>query len=700
MTAITYWIGVDTGGTFTDCVIMDEKGALTYSKAPSTPRDFSIGVINAVEAGAQLMGIRLEHILKQAAIVAHASTTATNVFLTRTGARVGLLTTQGFEDTIFVMRSMGRHAGLSEEDIKRVATARKPEPFVSRRLIKGVKERIDYKGTILVKLDRESTEQMIKELVDDGVEAIVVSLLWSPSNPVHEIEIKKMINERYPSIPVTISSEISPMIGEYERTSTAVISGYVGPSVVEYHSKLSERLQERGFRYRPLIMQGYGGSVSLEESIVNPAGTIQSGPAAGVTGSKFLGELLGYRNIITSDVGGTSFDVGLIVDGEPTVAHEPVIGQFAYRVPIVDVTSIGAAGGSIVWIDPVVNLLKVGPASAGALPGPVCYDTGGTEPTVTDCDLALGYLNPDYFLGGRIKLNKGKAIEAIKNKIADPLGMTVEEAAAGVYSIAGAQMADLIRSLTVKRGYVPGDFVLFAYGGAGPLHAPSYGREAQAIVVPSSGAVHSAMGVLASDFMHEYHLGSPRTIPVDVDWFNGIFEDLENKALEAFQREGFREEEVDIRRIIDMRYALQLNELRTPVPRGRLSSEDLEKVWDEFESLYEKLFGKGSGYRPAGMQVVTFRLEARAKVAKPAPVKLPLQPPDASGAVKMERDIFLPGQKRFVNVNIYDGGKLQPGNIVAGPSIIELPLTTILIDDDQVGRVDEYLNTIIKAKEE
>ena len=595
------------------------------------------------------------------------------------------------------MRAKGRHAGLSEEEIKRVVKTRKPEPIVPRPLIKGVVERIDSGGAVLVPLDRSTAEQAVKELVEDkGVEAIVVSLLWSLANPVHEREVQKIINELYPDVYVTLSSEVAPLVGEYERTSTTVVSGYIGPSLIKYHDGLRERLNEKGAKYPPVIMQCYGGCVSLDESALQPIGAISSGPVGGVMATRFLAELTGYRNVIATDVGGTSFDVGIIADGEPEFAREPVIGQYAVQIPMLEVQSIGAGGGSIAWIEPVTNLLKVGPQSAGAIPGPVCYDTGGTEPTLTDCDLVLGYLDPDYFLGGRIKLNKDKAQEAIKTKIADPLGMSIEEAADGVYRIATAQMSDLIRSLTVGRGHDPRDFVLFAYGGAGPLHAASYGREAQAIIVPRMGAVQSAMGVLTSDFMHAYQFGSPRMIPVDPDWLNGIFENLESKAIEVLQKEGFKKTDLEIQRIVDMRYALQLNEVRTPVPNGKLSTDDLAKVWEEFERLYEKQFGQDAGYREAGMQVVTFRVEARAMIAKPTLSRFPQQSEDASGAIKTERDIFLRSQNRFVNVNIYDGGKLQPGNVISGPAIIEHPLTTILIDEDQVGQVDEYLNTVIK----
>lgn len=502
----------------------------------------------------------------------------------------------------------------------------------------------------------------------------------------------------YPDIFVTISSDLIPIVGEYERTSTTAINAYIGPVILNYLVSLEKLLKANGFRYSPLIMQAYGGCVRMDTAVQQPVGTMSSGPTAGVIGSSLLAKELGYKNIITTDVGGTSFDVGLIYDGLPQRASETVVGQYHLMIPIVEVKSIGAGGGSLAWLEPVTGIPKVGPKSAGAVPGPACYDLGGTEPTVTDADLVLGYINPDYFLGGRIKLYKEKSVEAIKTRIADPLGMSVVEAASGIYDIVNAQMSDLIRSVTVSQGYDPRECVLFAYGGAGPLHAPAYGRGTRAIIVPSTSSVHCAMGTLSADIMHSYELGALKPVPVDVDWFNKNFEELEMRAIKDLGDDGFADKEMKIQRFIDMRYKRQVHEVTTPVPPGRLNKEQLDKVYAEFEKLYAKLFGKGAGYREAGMQVVTFRLEARAGIRKPSFAKQKLTSPDPSGAVKMKRKVFLRKYNGFTEVNIYDFGKLQPGNIIKGPTIIETPVTTILIDADQSGRMDEYRNIILTEK--
>jgi N-methylhydantoinase A len=693
-----YWIGIDTGGTFTDVVVMDEEGGIIRAKAPTTMSDLSIGVLNGIKGAAESMGILAEDLLQKTALITHGCTTATNAFLTRSGAKTGLITTEGFEDIIFIMRARGRYAGLSEEQIKRVGRTEKPEPIVPKSLVKGVKERIDYKGSVIVPLDQQSAKQAIKNLVDGGVEAIAVSLLWSPANPTHEMEIKRIAKELYPDIYITLSSELIPVVGEYERTSTTVINAYCGPMIFRYLSTLEKKLKDTGFRYSPLIMQAYGGCLRTEAAVTKAVGTMSCGPVAGVIGSRFLAEILGYNNVITTDVGGTSFDVGLIYEGKEEIAVESVVGQYDLLIPMISIESIGAGGGSIARIEPVTNILKVGPQSAGAMPGPACYGMGGTEPTVTDADLILGYLNPDYFWGGKMKLNKERAIEVMKSKIADPWGVSVVETATAIYDIVNAHMSDLIRIVTIGRGYDPMKFVLFAYGGAGPLHAGAYGREAQAIIIPFTAATHSAMGTLASDVMHVHELGSPKPTPVDVEWFNKNFEDLEKKAIGEMRKDGFRDEEMDIKRTIHMRYARQVHEVATPIPLGKLNSEDLGRVYSEFERLYERLYGKGAGYREAGMEVVTFKVEGRCRVPKPKLRKYDVQSPDASGAVKIKRDVFLQKLGGFVNINIYDFDKLQSGNVIPGPAIIETPITTVLIDGDQTGRVDQYLNIIITKK--
>ena len=693
---MAYLIGVDTGGTFTDCVVMDEAGKIHVGKAPSTPQDFSEGILQSVRVTAETLGMTLERLLGQTSLFCHGSTAATNALLTRSGAKTGLITTIGFEDTIFIMRVIGKNAGLGEEKIKRQVKSEKPVPVIPKTLIRGVHERVDYKGEIVTPLDREGARGAVKLLADSGVDAIAVALLWAQANPAHEQEIKRLIKEMYPDIYVTTSSDLVPVLGEYERTATTVINAYLGPLVSRYLQQLEGRLKGAGFQHSPLVAQAHGGSLRVDQAVDQPVSTIHSGPVAGVIGSKYVADLLGYANVITTDMGGTSFDIGLISEGAAEPALETIIDQYHLLVPMIGVTSIGAGGGSIAWVEPVTNRLRVGPSSAGAEPGPVCYDAGGTEPTVTDADLVLGYLNPDYFLGGKMKLNREKAAQAIKTKIADPLGMDLTKAAAGINAIVNAHMADLIRSVTVGRGYDPRRFVLFAYGGAGPVHATAYGKEAMGVIIPVTASVHSAMGALASDIVHPYQVGVPMQAPADVDRFNQVFADLDSRALHDLQRDGFSQEEMTLSRFVDMRYSRQVHGVRTPCPDGKLNAGDLEKVYSTFETLYERLYGKGAAYREAGMQITTFRVEARGSMARPALTKHPMSSSDPSGASKLPREAFF--HRGPVIVDIYDFEKLQAGNVVPGPAIIESPITTILIDSDQTGRLDEYLNVIVGPK--
>jgi N-methylhydantoinase A len=695
---MAYLVGIDIGGTFTDAVVMDEVGKVTQAKAASTPDDFSIGVLDSLSVAAESIGIAIKDLLGQTMLISHGATAGINAMLTHTGAKTGLITTEGFEDTILIMRSLGRYAGLGEEEIKRLVKTAKPKPIVPKPLIKGIKERVDYKGSVLSPLRTEDAKQAINGLMGQGVQSIAVAFLWSPVNPSHEREIKRIFNDMYPEIYLTISSEIAPRLGEYERTSTTVVNAYIGPIVSRYLSSLENLLKQKGFKGSPLVMAVHGGSLRVASAIKEPVRTLGSGPVAGVMGSKFLAELLGFKNVITTDVGGTSFDVSLIYDGNVEWAVEPTVGQYSLSIPMVDVKSIGAGGGSIARIEPVTNVLKVGPGSAGAVPGPACYDRGGTEPTVTDADLVLGYLNPDYFLGGKLKLNKQKAIEVIGNKIGEPLGVSVVEAAAGIRDIVDAHMSDLIRSATVARGYDPRTCVLFAYGGAGPLHASAYGRGTQAVIVPASASVHSAMGAVTSDIVHTYEMGVPMPVPADPDRFNANFEDLEEEAIEDLRQDGFSDTEMTLSRYVAMRYRRQVHELRTPVPAGRLKSDDLGQVYNEFERLYEKSYGKGAAYKEAGMQIVTFRVEARGRIVKPVLEKYPTQGRDPSSALKTNREIFLRKYNGFVTANIYDFNRLRAGNIVPGPAIIETPVTTILIDADQTAEVDEYLNVIMRQE--
>ena len=694
---MSYLIGIDTGGTFTDCVIMDETGKVVAGKSPSTPGDYSLGILDSVRVTAESMGLGLEGVLKDSILFSHAATTATNAVVTRRGAKTGLITTAGFEDTILIMRIMGKYAGLGEAAIKRQIQREKPEPIVPKALIRGIHERVDYKGEVVVPMSDDAVREAAKSLVDAGVEAIAVAFIWSPRNPSNEQRVRDIINEMYPHIYVTISSDLCPLLGEYERTATSAINSFLGPLISNYLERLEGRMADAGYPNPPLVAQAHGGCLGIEQAARQPVSMIHSGPVAGVIGSQYLANLLGYESVITTDMGGTSFDVGLIYGGVAEPAVESIVAQYHLLIPMVAVESIGAGGGSIAWIEPSVNRLRIGPQSAGAEPGPVCYDAGGTEPTVTDADLVLGYLNPDNFLGGRRRLNREKAYEAIKTKVADPLGMDVIEAAAGIHRIVNSHMSDLIRSVTVGKGYDPRRCVLFAYGGAGPVHAHAYGKEAQAIIVPSAASVHSAMGALASDIVRTYQLGSPMKAPVEPDRFNAVFSGLESRAIEDLRRDGFKDDDVTLTRYVDMRHMRQIHEVRVPCKSGDLNEEDLERLNEDFEENYERLYGRGSAFREAGVELISFTVEGRGRIVKPTLAREPLGSADSLGAVKGQRDIVL--DLESFNVSVYDYERLHAGNVVDGPAVIETPITTVVIDTSQRASLDEFLNIIIRSKE-
>ncbi|MDZ4246050.1 MAG: hydantoinase/oxoprolinase family protein, partial [Dehalococcoidia bacterium] len=468
-----FLIGIDIGGTFTDLALVDESGYLKIYKSETTPEDLSKGVMNVIALASRDFGMSVKDILQKTVFFAHGTTAATNAFLQRKGCRTGLITTFGFGDTILISRLLGMTADMPEEEVLHYSCLFYPEPIVPYRLIKEVRERVDYKGSIVVPLEENDVLKAAEELKEAGVEAVAVCLLWSFKNQEHEQRIKSLLNKVMPGIPVTLSSELIPVAGEYERTAAVVINSYLSPIISNYLKNLSRQFEDLGLKCPALIMTSAGGVLPVKEAGEKAVSLLESGPAGGIIASTYLGQALGHKNIIATDMGGTSFDAGLIIDNQPVMTHRSVVGKYHINIPMIDISSIGTGGGSIARVDGAY--LRVGPYSAGAVPGPVCYGKGGTEPTVTDADVVLGYIDPDFFLGGRIKLDKEAAAAAIKEKIAGPLGISVVEAAAGIRRVSDSQMADLLRKVTLQRGHDPREFVLFAYGGAGPTHCASFG---------------------------------------------------------------------------------------------------------------------------------------------------------------------------------------------------------------------------------
>jgi N-methylhydantoinase A len=693
---MNYVVGVDIGGTFTDCVVVDDEGKVTIGKALSTPADFSQGALDSAGDAARNLGLKdVDELLSATRLFFHACTIGDNTLITRAGARTGLILTKGFGDTLHMMR--GKIAeGLTETEIAHRSALDKPEPFVSRKLVEEVPERIDYKGQELVRLDVQAAEQAIERLVSKGVDSIAVCFLWSIMNNSHEKQLAEILKKKYPKLFFTLSSEVAPYLGEYERSATTVFNAYIAPKISSYLQSLQRVLHDKGLKREPLIMQAYGGVLGIESTCKNAVGIIESSPAAGIVGTRFLGEHIGEKNILATDMGGTTFKVSVVRDGVIERDYKPVILRHNILSTKIWVESIGAGGGSIAWIDRESGLLKVGPQGAGALPGPVCYDLGGTEPTVSDADLVLGYLNENYFLGGRMKLNRAKTIEAIRGKIAKPLNMNEVEAASGIYRIANSHMSDLIRKATVEKGHDPRNFVLFAFGGAAPVHASRYAAELgiRQVVIPLTASVHGATGLISSDVVYEYGKSDHVVVPVKAGRVNENFSGLLKLALSDLRAAGFEESDVLVNRSVDMRYRYQVHELNVPFAAGSaaITDKDTESLYTLFDELYEKAFGQGSGYREAGKEILTFRLTATGLLMKPDIKAEQIQRSDGAHALKGHRDVYFEEERKFVSTGVYDFTKMQPGIEVDGPSIIETPVTTIVINPNDRAAMDEFFN--------
>ena len=697
---MNYIVASDVGGTCTDTVVVRDGREVFIGKSLSTPPDFARGVLDSIASAAVTMDISVSELLPQTSLFMHGSTVVDNTLLERKGSVTGLITTRGFEDTLLVTRgAYGRWSGLSEEGLKHPVATDRPTPLVSRDRIRGIPERVDYKGAIIHPLDEPAVRDAIDYLVHRrGVDAIAVSFLWGFANPIHEQRVKALVNEIAPEIYVCIGSDIAPGPGEYERTSTTVINAYAGRVVRDYVTNLGALLKANGYRGPLLVMQGYGGLLPAHEAADRAVGMIECGPVAGVIGSKLLGDIMGDRNIIAADMGGTTFKVGVIQDGMLEYAREPMVDRFHYAVPKIDVVSIGAGGGSLIHLEPGSNIPLVGPQSAGASPGPACYGQGGTEPTLTDVLLLIGYIDPTRFLRGSMRLDVEAARKVFQERIADPLGMSLQDAAMGIFRVATSQTTDLIHKITVEQGLDPRDFVLHAFGGSCPMLASTFAAElnVKRVIVPYTASVNCAFGLASADVVHEYSHIETLSVPADTGRINGIFAGLIRQAETALASEGFAPERRRLDWSIGLRYSLQVHEIITPVRGDKpLDAAGLEQVVTDFEAQYEGRYGKGSAYRDAGIEMTQFRLTARGIIDKPefAPVKTGSA--DSSAARAGRREVFLSGENRFGPADVYEFEKLKPGNVVRGPAIIHTPITTIVAQSGQTARMDEYRNMVI-----
>lgn len=672
---------IDIGGTFTDCVVIDEAGTLSYGKALSSPSDnFQSGFFGSLESAAANAGLSGQDLYSRLTrLISHGSTVATNIVVEGNGARVGLLTTQGHEDTILMMRGLGRVTGEPPENILRVTETAKPDPIVPRALIRGVAERIDSVGNVVVGLDEQRVEEQVRELVAAGCEAIAICFLWSIQNPDHELRAKAVVERVAPDVFVSVSHELSTSVGEYERTVATVIDAFVGPKTQHYLTELDGRLSGLGFGEGLMLMQSHGGMVPLHHGTRHPVLTIGSGPVGGIVGTQRLAADLGVDDVIATDMGGTSFDVGIIKDLEPETAAETSIGKYAYKIPAVEVLSIGAGGGSIAWIESHSRTLRVGPQSASSNPGPACYDRGGIEPTVTDADLVLGYLDPNAVFGTsgdrQIKPRRDLAIEAIK-RVAEPLGLSVEDAALGIVEIIDAKMANALERVVVGRGFDPRDFTILSYGGSGPLHAAGYARELgvpQVIIPGEVASVWSALGIGLSDVRYQRQRDTQLVSPFDADGLESLYAELEDSLRDVVGSRGAPQ----FRRYARIRYEWQRNELEVGVPAG-LTEQRLHEVLASFERTYESRYGSAALLPEAALEIVSLRVEAIIPTAAHASSNMPARAVESSAdsqtrVVHFERGV--PGQE----TPVHNGRMLNTGQRVVGPAVIDLPTTGIVV---------------------
>ena len=686
-----FYVGTDIGGTFTDMVVIDDQQGTRQFKTPTTPADRSQGVVEAFSVAAAEYGMTAEEFCAQVAYFAHGTTAATNALIERKGEPTGLITTRGMEDTLLIQRSMGSWTGVGQAS-GHYSQRRNPIPLVDKRHIIGVDERLDFSGDDVVRLNGEQVRAAARQLREAGMKAVAICFLWSFVRPDHELEAARLVREEWPEAFLTISSEIAPVIGEYERTATTVVNSYLGPVISRYVELLERRLTGMGFRGDFTVLDSTGGVMAAQEAAERAVGMMMSGPAGGVLASAALARRLGCPNVITSDMGGTSFDVGLIVDGQPLVTTTSIAGRYHLATPRIRVTAIGSGGGSIASLDES-GILVVGPESAGADPGPACYGKGGSRPTVTDADVVLGIIDPGFFLGGRFPLYRELAEEAIRKHLAEPLGLDLLDAAAGIRRVADNQMADLLRSVTLQQGYDPRDFVLFAYGGAGPTHAYAFAQEAgvEQIVVPYTATVHSAFGAVSSDRYRSFQLSDPQRTPpgadrasdhLDLGRVNEKFGELEQRCRAAMKNHPA----LQMNRTLYFRYRRQTHELPIPVPSRPLEPGDLESLVADFHRSYERIYGQGTSLPEAGIEINTFRLEGRipAQSARTESADRSLITAGGLEAARLgTRDVVFSGSP--VPTAVYLGEKLPPGAAVPGPAIAEFTGTTVVIGPGQEG---------------
>lgn len=696
-------LGIDAGGTMTDTFFVDVDGDFVVGKAQSTPENEALGLIESSREGLGYWDMTLEEALSEIQTGVYSGTAMLNRVVQRKGLKCGLIVNAGMEDFHRMGRAIQAYLGFAYEDRIHINTHYYDEPLVARNMTEGVMERIDMHGQVVIPLREETAREAARALIAKDAEGIVISLLHSYLNPQHERRVRDIVLEEVEKsgkkIPVFASADYYPSRKETHRTNTTILEAFAAEPSRETMSKISDAFKESGANFDLRVMATHGGTISWKANEL--ARTIVSGPIGGVIGAKYLGEVLGYKNIACTDIGGTSFDVALITQGELTIENDPDMARLVLSLPLVAMDSVGAGAGSFIHLDPYTKAIKLGPDSAGYRVG-VCWEESGIDTvTISDCHVILGYLNPDNFLGGQVKLNRQRAYDAMKEQIADPLGLSVEEAADGVIEILDSELRDYVRSMISGKGYSPGSFTCFSYGGAGPVHTYGYteGLGFEDVIVPAWAAGFSAFGCASADFEYRYDKSLDLSIDDDasdeeklkrVKVLQAAWEELTEKVLEEFALNGYSADQVQLQPGYRMQYRGQLNDLEIESPiKSASTARDWNKVVNSFNDTYGRVYAASARSPELGYSVTGAIMRGTVPIPKPNIPSEELHDENPPSEAKLgTRQFYHKG--KWVDAQLYQMETLLPGNLISGPAIIESDATTFVVPDGFETYLDQH----------
>jgi N-methylhydantoinase A/oxoprolinase/acetone carboxylase beta subunit len=696
-------IDIDVGGTFTD-LVLNYNGKSLIRKSPTTPYDLSVCFTRVIEEGAGALGMKIDQLLPAIDMIRYSTTIALNRLIERKGPRLGLITTEGHEDVVLIGRGAQWIDGTRVAERRNLSVQKKPDPLIPRDMIVGVKERVDSRGKVIRPLDENDVREKVRYLTSRGARGFVVALLWGFLNPANERRVKEIIRDEYKEfhigyLPVVLAGQVVGKLGEYERTLAAILDAYLQRSMQIELSAMWDKLREKGYS-RPLLMiQSSGGIAEVFRTAASR--TFNSGPVSGLMGAHHVAKTLGYQNVVMTDMGGTSFDVGLVVkDSVRSYDFRPIIDRWMVGITMIKTLSIGAGGGSISYINKLLeNRVQVGPRSAGSIPGPACFNLGGAEPTVTDADVVLGYLNPQFYFGGKMRLDKNRAIHSVREKIAKPLGIDVEQAAVIIRKIVNGNMASAIMKEVHLRGHSPEEFILFVGGGAGPTHAEGFKADIPKAVTFAFSPVFCAFGSSTMDIMHVYEaskkltLMEPRTQQLCSEFamFNETVEQLLEQARRDLTGDGLNLAEASFVLELDMLYGGQFHVKRTLSPLLAIhTQEDVRAICDAFNKEFSEAFSPFVVNPQGGIFIESFILKAIVPTKKVALPKLTLEGHNPAAARKGARPVYWPTDKDFRDTSIFSYEALRPGNVVEGPAVVEGEYTTLVVPPAMRFSIDEH----------